>query len=195
MVSVPLALFDGDDALLVHLAHGFGDEGTYRVVVVGRNGRYLLDFLDMVAHLLALFAEVLHNGCDGLVDTPLEVHRVRAGGHVLDTHADDGLGEHRGGGGTVAGVVIGLGGYLLDNLGTHVGEGLFEFHFLGYRHTVLGDVRRTELAVDYHIPSFRAERYLYRIGERIDALFQKLAGFRIVFYLFSHGYMIYLRVK
>ena len=31
--------------------------------------------------------------------------------------------------------------------------------------------------------------------ERIDALFQKLAGFRIVFYLFSHGYMIYLRVK
>ena len=103
--------------------------------------------------------------------------------------------EHRGGGGTVAGVVIGLGGYLLDNLGTHVGEGLFEFHFLGYRHTVLGDVRRTELAVDYHIPSFRAERYLYRIGERIDALFQKLAGFRIVFYLFSHGYMIYLRVK
>ena len=64
--------------------------------------------------------ELLDDGLDGLVDAALELHRVGAGGDVLEALAEDRLGEHGGGGGAVAGDVGGLGGDLLHHLGAHV---------------------------------------------------------------------------
>jgi hypothetical protein len=93
----------------------------------------------------------LENACsspmvaiDGLVDTALEVHRVHAGGNVLHAFADDGLGQHGGGGGAVTGDVGGLGSDFLDHLGAHVGELVLQFDFLGDGNAVLGDGRAAE---------------------------------------------------
>src|SRR2546429_3654670 len=47
-------------------------------------------------------------------------HRVRAGRHVLEAAAEDGLGEDRRGRRAVAGDVGGLGRHFLQHLGAHV---------------------------------------------------------------------------
>jgi hypothetical protein len=60
------------------------------------------------------------------LDAALERHRVGAGGHVAQALADHRLGEHGGGGGAVAGDVVGLLGDLLDELGALVLERVLE---------------------------------------------------------------------
>ena len=78
---------------------------------------------------------------DGLLDAALDVHRVGAGGDVLDALAVDRLGEHGGGGGAVTGDVGGLGRDLAHHLGAHVLERVLELDLLGDGDAVLGDGR------------------------------------------------------
>ena len=78
---------------------------------------------------------------NGLVDAALDLHRVVPGGNQLGALAVDGLGEHGGGGGAVAGHVGGLGGDFLDQLRAHVLELVFQFDLLGDGYAVLGDER------------------------------------------------------
>ena len=179
-------LLDSDDALLVHLAHRLGDQLADRLVVVGRNGGDLLDLGEVRADLLTLLAQRLHDLQHRLVDTALQVHRVGTRRHVLQTYADDRLCQHRRGGRTVARVVVGLRSDLLDHLGAHVGESVFQLHLLGYRHTVLGDLRRTEFLVDNHVAAFGTERDLYGVRQRIDTLLEQLARLNIVFDILCH---------
>ena len=47
-----LGLLNGDNTLVVNLCHCLGDELTDSVVVVSRDGSYLLDLRDVVANLL-----------------------------------------------------------------------------------------------------------------------------------------------
>ena len=75
------------------------------------------------------------------VDAALEVHRVHAGGDGLDALADDGLGQHGGGGGAVACLRTGFAGHLANHLGAHVLEVIGQLDFFGDRHAVLGDAR------------------------------------------------------
>src|SRR6476620_204653 len=49
---------------------------------------------------------------------------------------------------TVTGHVVGLGGDLLDELGTHVLERVLQLHLLGDRDTVVGDGRSAPLLVE-----------------------------------------------
>src|SRR5690606_31268278 len=133
-----LAVFDGDDAFLADLVHRVGDDLADRGIAVGRDRADLGDFLagrDGAALLLQLG----HGGGHGFVDAALEVDGVEAGGNVLQAFLNDGLGQHGGGGGAVTGVVAGLGGNVLDELGADVLELVLQFDFLGNRHTVLGD--------------------------------------------------------
>ena len=58
------------------------------------------------------------------------------------------LGQHGGGGGAVAGDVVGLGGDLLHQLGAHVLEGVLELDLTGDGHAVVGDGRRAELLLE-----------------------------------------------
>src|SRR5690606_29778563 len=102
-----LAVFDGDHAFLADLVHGVGDDFADGGVAVGGDGTDLGDFLAGGGGLGSLL-QFGDQGFNSLVDTALEVHRVHAGGHVLHAFADDGLGQHGGGGGTVTGVVAGL---------------------------------------------------------------------------------------
>ena len=62
----------------------------------------------LVGGRLGLSSSARDGGLHGLVDAALEVHRVHAGGDRLHALADDGLRQHGGGGGAVAGVVGGL---------------------------------------------------------------------------------------
>ena len=64
--------------------------------------------------------ELLDDGVDAALDAALQAHRVGAGGDVLQALGDDRLGEHGGGGGAVAGDVVGLGRDLFQQLGAHV---------------------------------------------------------------------------
>src|ERR1019366_3420619 len=100
-----LALFHRDDAVFADGFHRFGDELAH-FPVVGGNRRDLLDFLvlDRLGHLF----DVGDDSLDGLVDAALDVHGVGTGGDVPEAFGDDGLGEDGGGGGPVAGDVVGL---------------------------------------------------------------------------------------
>src|SRR5690606_7914155 len=132
-----LAVFYRDHAFLANFFHGFSDAVTNGGIAVGGDGANLRDFLGGGAGLgdfLQFF-----NGCaDSLVDAALQVHRVHASGNELHAFANDSLGQHGCGGGAVTGVVGGLGSHFLNHLCAHVHELVFQFHFLGHGHTVLG---------------------------------------------------------
>ena len=102
-----LGFFDRDDAVFADLVHGLGDDGADLFVVVGGNGSDVGDLtgaLDGNGQLVDSF-----DGCsNGEFDAALELHRVGASGDVLGALAKDGLCEHSGRGGAVAGDVRGL---------------------------------------------------------------------------------------
>ncbi len=182
-----LGLLDRDHTLLVHLLHRLGDQTADVLVVVGRNGGYLLDLRVVRAHLLRLLAQRLYDRSHGLVDTALQIHRVGTCRYVLQTDTDDGLCQYRGGRRAVTGIVVGLRGYLLDHLGTHVCKRILQLYLLGYRYTILRDVRSTEFLVDDHIATLRAERHLHGVRQGIDTLLEKLSCLYIVFDFLCHN--------
>ena len=98
---------------------------------------------------------------------------LRAGGHVAQTFADDRLREHRRGGRAVAGDVVGLGSDFLDELRAHVLERVGQLDFLGDRHAVVGDRRRTELLVEDDVAALRSERHLDGVGEDVGAALER----------------------
>ena len=183
-----LGFLDGDYAVFLDLCHGVGDEFADIGVVIGGNGSDLLDLAEVVADFLALLLEVGDNGSDCFVDTPLEVHRICTGGDVLDTYVNDRLREDGGGGGAVAGLLVGLRGYLLDHLCAHVGEAVFEFNFLCYGYTVLGYLGCTEFLINHHIAAFGAEGYLDCVRKSVSSFLHLGADIDIEFYIFCHGY-------
>ncbi len=109
-----LGLADGDDAVLRYFAHGVSDQATDLSVVVGADSSHLLDFVEVVANDNSVFLDLAHYGRDSLVDTALEVHRIGSGGNVLEAYAYDSLCQYGSRGGTITGLIAGLGGYLLD---------------------------------------------------------------------------------
>ena len=188
-----LGLLDGDDTLLVDLGHRLGDQLTDILVVVGRNGGHLLDLGEVRTDLLALLAKRLHDLRNGLVDTAFQIHRVGAGRHVLQAHADNRLRQHGRGRRTVARIVVGLRSDLLDHLGAHVGESVLQLDLLGHGHAVLGDLRSAEFLVDNDVAAFGAQRYLDGIRQRIDTLLEQFARLYIVFDIFCHDCMRIIR--
>ena len=93
---------------------------------------------------------------DGEIDAALQVHRVHAGGDRLHALADDRLGEHGGGGGAVAGDVVGLRGDFAQHLRAHVLELVLELDLLGDGDAVLGDARSAEALVDDDVAALGA---------------------------------------
>src|SRR4029450_8694543 len=97
----------------------------------------------------------------------LQLHRVHAGGDRLGPLAHDRLGQHRRGGGAVAGEIAGLGGHLLDHLGAHVLELIGEFDVFRHRHAILGDARRAERLVEHDVAALGAARHADGVGQKI----------------------------
>src|SRR6185369_8463275 len=134
-----------------------GNDLTDGGVPVGRNGGDLLDFF-FVLHLLGDLVEVLDSGGHRLVDAALNADRVRAGGDVFQTFAEDGFSQDGRGGRAITGSNAGFAGDFADHLGAHVFIGIFQFDFLGHCHTVFGDGGRAKLLVEDYVASFGTER-------------------------------------
>ncbi len=163
-----LGLLHRDDAVLADLLHGVGDLVADLHVVVGGDRGDVGDLV-LLLDLLGILLDLLDGELDGLVDAALEAHRIHAGGDGLEAFLDHGVGEDGGGGGAVAGDVVGLGGDFLEELGAHVLVGVLELDFLGDGDAVLGDGRGAELLVEEDVASLRAEGDLDGLRDLLDA--------------------------
>src|SRR5690606_37346849 len=101
-----VGLLDGDDAVLAHLVHGLGDELADLLVLGGQRGHG--GDVGLLVDRAGRGEQVLRDRGDGRVDALLQGGRGSAGGDVLQALADQGLGEHGGGGGAVTSDVVGL---------------------------------------------------------------------------------------
>src|SRR5581483_12349068 len=98
---------DRDHAVFADLVHHLGEQ-VPDLRVCRRDRRDVRDVflaVDRGSQLL----DLRHRGGGGLVDTTLQQHGVRAGRDVTEPLVDDRLGEDGGGGGAIAGDVVGLG--------------------------------------------------------------------------------------
>ena len=127
----------------------------------------------------------------GLLDALLEADRVGAGGHVAQALVDERLGQHGGGGGAVAGDVVGLGGDLLDQLGAHVLEGVLELDLPGDGDAVVGDGGGAELLLEHDVAALRAEGDLDRVGQLVDAGLEAAAGLVVELQDLGHYFFPY----
>ena len=125
---------------------------------------------------MALLLEHLGDLVGGRRDAPAERGRVGAGGHVAQARGHHGLGEHGGGGGAVAGDVVGLGGDGLGELRAEVLERVLELDLARDGDAVVGDGRPTELLVQHDVPAARAEGDLDRVGQLVHPALQRAAG-------------------
>ncbi|MPN00460.1 hypothetical protein SDC9_147655 [bioreactor metagenome] len=195
LVLQALAVFHGDHAFLADLVHGIGDDLADAGVGVGGNGADLGDFLGGGGGLGSLL-QLFDQGGDRLVDAALQIHGVHAGGHVLHAFAHDGLGQHGGGGGAVAGDVIGLGSHFLDHLGAHVLQLVLQFDFLGHGHAVLGHGGGAERALQHHVAALGAQGGLDGVGQDVHAFNHACAGFAAENYVFCcHFWLLQIEVK
>ena len=170
-----LGLLDGDDAFVADLLHRLGDHLADRLVAVRGDRADLGDLLGRL-HLLGAPLDVLDDRGHRDVDAALQVHRVHAGGDQLEAFLHDRGGEHRRGGGAVAGEIIGLGGDFAHHLRAHVLELVFEFDLLGDGDAILGDARRAIGLVDDDVAALGAERHFDRVVENFDAAQHPVAG-------------------
>ena len=168
-----MSLFDGDHAVLADLLHDVGDDLADLFVIAGDGGDGfdLFLLLDRLGHV----AEFVDDGAEALVEAALEGHRVGPGGDVAQALGDDRLGEDGGGGGAVAGDIVGADRDLFGELGAHVAERLVELDLAGDGDAVVDDQRGAEFLVEDDVAAAWAEGDLDGVGEGVDAFAQGLA--------------------
>ena len=180
-----LTFLDGDDTILADLVHDLGDQLTDLGIggADGGHGR------DLVAggHRSGVLLELRDDGLDALVQTALDDHGVGAGGDVLETLGHERLAEHHGGGGAVAGDVVGLGRDLLEELRAHVLEGVLELDLASDGHAVVGDGGGAELLVQHHVAALGTQGHLDRISELVDASLERATSGLVEDELLRHG--------
>ncbi len=169
-----LALLDGDDAVLADLVDRLGDH-LADLLVSGRDRRDLGDLLLRVD----LDGEVLDardGGLDGSLDALLQGHRVGAGGDVAQALTNHRPREHGGGGGAVAGDVVGLLRDFLDQLGADLLVRILEIDLLGDGHAVVGDRGGAPLLLEDDVAALGAEGDAYGVGELVHARLEASAS-------------------
>src|SRR5262249_40415840 len=162
-----LAFFDRDYAVLSDFLHRLGDEVADRFVVVSGNGAYLGNFFLVLARL-AKFLQLGHDRFHGLLDTALDLHRVRAGGDVLRAFAVNGLSQYGRRCGAVTRRVAGLARDFAHELGPHILIRVLEFDFLSDSDAVLGDGRGAELLIENGVPALGTEGRLHSVSQLVD---------------------------
>ena len=170
-----LAFFHGDDAVFADLFHGIGhDLADFRVVVGGDGG----DRFNVLAalDLHGAGVDVLDRFRHGLLDAAHQGVGIGAGDHMAQAFLEDGFGQHGGGGGAVAGLVAGLAGGFLHELGAHVFGLVAQFNFFGDRDAVLGDGRAAPGLVEHGVAAAGAEGGFDGGGEFFNAGKQFGAG-------------------
>ena len=180
-----LGILDGDDAVLAHDLHGLGDLLADLGVTGGdgTDGSNLLLGLDRLGLLLHLG----DGGVDGLVDAATDGQRVGASGDVAQAVVDDSLSEQGCGGGAVTHGVVGLGGDLLHQLGTHVLDVVLELNLLGDGNAVVGDGRGTKRALQSNVATLGAHGDGNGVGQSVDTLGELSAGIGVERNVLCHG--------
>src|SRR3954468_19523209 len=173
-----LALLDVDHAVLADPVDGVGDD-VADLLVGGGDGRHAGDLL-LAGDLGRLLADRLDDLLDRRLDAALERERVGPRGDVLQAVADDGLRQDGRGGGAVTGHVVGGGGHLAHQLGALVLEDVLDLDLARDGHAVVRNGRGAELLVEDYVAALGAERDLDCVGNRVDALLERLAGIRVV---------------
>ena len=169
-----LALLDGDHAIGAHLVHGLTHHAAHFLIAARAHGGHLAD--GIAGHGAGTALDALHHLGHGLFHAAAQQHRAGAGSHVAQAFTSHGLGEHGGGGGAIAGLVLGFGGHLQQQLGAEVFERIFEFDLLGNGDAVVHHIRSAELLLQHHIAALRSDGDLHRIGQGIHAALQGGAG-------------------
>ena len=169
-----LALLHGDHAVGAHRVHGFADHAAHFLITTGAHSGHLTDGL--ARHGGGPGFDAAHHLSHGQFHAAAQVHRAGAGGHVAQALAGHGLGQHRGGGGAITGLVLGFGGHLQQQLGPEVLERIFEFDLLGDGHAVVDHIGGAEFLLEHHVAALRADGHLDGIGQGVDAALQGGAG-------------------
>ncbi len=104
-----------------------------------------------------------------------------------------GLGQHGGGGGAVAGDVVGLLGDFLDQLGADALVRILEIDLLGDGNTIISDGGSAIGLVQHHVATLGTQRDLDGVGELVEAREHSLTSFLVVrndlchFVFLQHG--------
>jgi hypothetical protein len=99
----------------------------------------------------------------------------------------EGLGQHGGGGGSVARDVVGLLGDFLDQLGADALVRILKIDFLGDGDAIVGDGRCAIGLVEHHIAALRAQSDLHGVGELVETRKHALTSFLVVCNDLCHG--------
>lgn len=114
-----------------------------------------------------------HSG--SLLDAGVKSDGVDTRGDGPNTIVDDGLGHDRRGGGTIAGLGVGLGGDLLDELGADILLGILEADLTSDGDAIVDNFGGAVVALQDDVATLRTERYLHSIGDLVDAINEGLA--------------------
>ena len=180
-----LGFLQGDNPVGGDLLHGLGDKLANLLIAGGDSGH--AGDVGRAGDLLAVRHNGVHGGLDGALNALLHHHGVCAGGDVLHPLPHQGLGQQGGGGGAVAGGVVGLGGNFLHQLGAHVLKGAVQLDLLGDGDTVVGDKGAAELLIQHHVAALGPQGNFDGIGQLVDAGLERFSGFLTIDDLLCHN--------
>ena len=180
-----VVVLDGHDAVLTDLVQSLGD--LLANLGVGCGDRGGGGDLVLGLHVLGGGDQFLDDGVGGLLDAATQRDRVGAGDNVLQAFVHEGLGQHGGGGGSVARDVVGLLGDFLDQLGADALVRILKIDFLGDGDAIVGDGRCAIGLVEHHIAALRAQSDLHGVGELVETRKHALTSFLVVCNDLCHG--------
>src|SRR6202165_2060537 len=99
---------------------------------------------------------------------------------VAQALANERLGQHGGGGGAVAGDIVGLLGDFLDQLSADLLVGVLQLDLLGDGNAVVGDRGGAPLLFQDDVAALGAQRHLYRVREGVEAPLEAATGLFVV---------------
>src|SRR6202008_2595016 len=102
--------------------------------------------------------------------------RVGPGRHVAQALAHQRLSQHGRRRRAVAGNVVGLLRYFLNQLGADLLPRVLELDLLGDGHAIVGDRGGSPLLLEYHVPALGAEGYLHGVGKLVHAALEAAPG-------------------
>ena len=183
-----LGLTDRDHAVLTNLTHGVCDQLTDLSVVIGGNGRYLLDLVEVIAYHYRVLLDLSYHSSHSLVDTAFQIQRISACRHVLQTHAYDSLSQNRCRCCSITCLIACLGSNFLHELCTYVLGSVFQHDLFSNCHTVFCDMRRTVLSVNNYITTLRTQRHLNGVSQLIHTTLQRLSRLYIIGNILCHNF-------
>jgi len=152
-----------------------GNQATDVVVVVSRDSGNVLDFV-FAFDRDREFLEAVDDFVDSHLNASAQVHGVHASGNRFAALLEDSSGENSGSCGSVTGLVVGLAGNLLNEVGADVVVSVRELDVLSNGNTILGNLGDSEASVEHDVATAGAKSNLHGIGKHVAAFEHKGTG-------------------